>query len=111
MTLYEILGYLKDKNPIKKFKIFDEIFTYDEELEDYFDSEGCSLFDEYCWLDDLNTKAEILEITIKCAPGGTIESYHKKIEKLNKEEGHSVVDIMNKINELIDEVNYINERI
>ena len=132
MTLYEIIGMIKDKKPVKKFKAFDEIFEWDDVLLDYFDLDGCSLFSEYAWADELDTKVEILEITISTNSNETkvplLKKRIKELEIYSVENNPTNMYILNnegvkcymtkhsreialKVNELIREVNKISERI
>lgn len=109
ITIYELLGLIKDGQAPKKIKFYDRIFEYEYQLKDYY-YESYSLFEDGIEIisDSLNDKVEIIE-------------EDKKIEKLDlngyndiytgiKEEWMSGEDaIIVKINELIDEVNKLKD--
>lgn len=107
ITIYELLGLIKDGQAPKKIKYYDRIFEYEYQLKDYY-YESYSLFENGIEIisDSLNDKVEII-----------IED--NKIEKLDEYIYCDSLDyntcnmmfenIVNKINELIDEVNALKE--
>ena len=102
ITIYELLGLIKDGQAPKKIKFYDRIFEYEYQLKDYY-YESYSLFEEGIEIisDSLNDKVEII-----------IED--NKIEKLNYDFNVHCNEFLynaleNKINELIDELNKLKE--
>ena len=110
ITMYELLGLVKDGKAPKKIVYNGIRLEYDEECEDYYRYYGGGLFEhkfENC-VDFLNDEVEILEET-------------KKIEKLNDKLGlfgdgntQKIINELNYtrtiINELIDEINKLKEK-
>lgn len=77
MKIIDILHNIANKGTVPdKIKVFDEEFIYDKELKDYQDEDGDWLFQDYDWLNELNTEVNILEICITY-------NQNKKIEKLD----------------------------
>lgn len=104
ITMYELLGLVKDGKAPKKIKYKAVILEYDEELTDYYYYHNRNLFG-YVFTacnDFLNDEVEIIEEP-------------KKIKKLPKEITDNVCAtrdqkiIANKIDELIDEINNLKE--
>lgn len=107
ITIYELLGLIKDGKAPKKIKFYDRIFEYEYQLKDYY-YESYSLFEDGIEIisDSLNDKVEIIE-------------EDNKIEKLDEYIDCDSLDyntcnmmfenIVNKINELIDELNALKE--
>ena len=102
ITIYELLGLIKDGQAPKKIKFYDRIFEYEYQLKDYY-YESYSLFEDGIEIisDSLNDKVEII-----------IED--NKIEKLNYDFNVHCNEFLynaleNKINELIDELNKLKE--
>lgn len=62
ITIYELLGLIKDGKAPKKIKVYGDTFDKNEYQNDikniYFDDDGDTLFDDYNW--DLNEEVEIL---------------------------------------------------
>ena len=129
MTLYELIGRIKDDSAPERIEIFDETFKYDKELKDYQDSDGDWLFQDYDWQSDLNTKLDnwVDFVITNCGnitftqPRKVIEKPELIIEKNNiyttnnkgeklRVKGLDAV-VLDKVIELIDEVNKINERV
>ena len=116
ITFYELLGLVKDGKAPKKIKFGNIKLEYDEDTKDYYPYYGKYLF-EYKFadcVDFLNDEVEIIKEP-------------KKIEKIksNGDEFYSdYIDIwisknktdayceflMNKINELIEEINKLKEK-
>lgn len=100
ITFYELLGLVKDGKAPKKIKYNNIEREYSEENEDYYSCYGGGLF-EYKFgncKNFLNDEVSIIE-----------ES--KKIEKLKAKYTSQVgkLELANKINELIDEINNLKE--
>lgn len=107
ITIYELLELIKDGKAPKKIKYYDRIFEYEYQLKDYY-YESYSLFEDGIEIisDSLNDKVEIIE-------------EDNKIEKLDEYIYCDSLDyntcnmmfenIVNKINELIDELNALKE--
>lgn len=118
ITIYELLGLIKDGQAPKKIKYYDRIFEYEYQLKDYY-YESYSLFEDGIEIisDSLNDKVEIIEEDkkIKKLPYYSLEKIQKaptkdiwfdeRVSLLEKR----VNDYHNKINELIDEVNALKE--
>ena len=62
ITIYELLGKMKDYEAPNKILFNDKIWTYNG--NDYEAEDEWSLFDEYVIFDILNDEVEILETTI-----------------------------------------------
>lgn len=100
ITIYELLGLIKDNKAPKKIGYHSISLEYDKENEDYYNYYGRGLLEykfENC-KNFLNDEVEIIEEP-------------NKIEKLDKKECRwsSEVPVVNKINELIDEINKLKE--
>lgn len=103
ITIYELLGLIKDGKAPKKIAYNSVILEYAEGNEDYYSYYGRGLF-EYKFTtcnDFLNDEVEIIEEP-------------KKIEKCKNYEDFLEIDdyiehLKNKIDELIDEVNKLKE--
>lgn len=120
ITMYELLGLVKDGKAPKKIAYNDIELEYDKDTKDYYPYYGKYLF-EYKFadcVDFLNDEVEIIEEP-------------KKIEKLEPVRGSDLADLTsknvalknnslielcktlknmnNKINELIDEINNLKE--
>lgn len=114
ITLYELLGLIKEGKEPKEIKFGNIKLKYDEANEDYINYYGNGLF-EYKFgncKNFLNDEAEIIEEP-------------KKIEKLNPEPisrrqylcdestidflKADIINIISKVNELIDEINNLKE--
>lgn len=103
ITIYELLGMVKDGKIPKKIKYDNDIWEYIEEKENYIKSNGASLNWDYVALYCLKEPVEILE-----EPKGAPE----KIEPLQKDYmtlydikftfSNSEMIIVDKINEIID---------
>ena len=110
ITIYELLGLVKDGKAPKKIKCDSVILKYDEEYEDYWYYYDRGLF-EYKFgkcIDFLNDEVEIIEEPKKI----------KKIEKPTQDEylystGKELYEndmkVYDKVNELIDEINKLKE--
>lgn len=104
ITMYELLGLVKDGKAPKKIVYNDIELEYDKDTKDYYSYYGKYLF-EYKFaecVDFLNDEVEIIE-----------ES--KKIEKCKNYEDFLEIDdyiehLKNQINELIDEINNLKEK-
>ena len=112
ITIYDLIGLIKDNKAPKRIVVFNEIMTLDK--LDYVDSDGDKLFEDYEWLEWLNSEIEVLETTIHT------DDLNKsnKIEKIDlytnarcggnmtiQEKDYNWKEISNKINEIIDKVN------
>ena len=105
ITIYELLGLVKDGKAPKKIKYGNIKLEYDEDFTDYYKYCDKGFF-EYKFTtcnDFLNEKVEIIE-----------ES--KKIEKMECDveswftPSQADIEIIKKVNELIDEINKLNEK-
>lgn len=108
ITIYELLGLVKDGKAPKKIIYDDRALIYDEGCEDYYLYYGKGLFEykfENC-KNFLNDEVEIIEEP-------------KKIEKIEMCTGgimgfdgveNITTELKNKINELIDEINKLKEK-
>lgn len=116
MTLYELLGRIKDGNAPQKITMFDEDFTFNKEVNDYIDSEGDRLFEDYYWMDELDSKLQnYIDYVITNANISTLGE--KKINHVDEifdvtdfandypEVAKLLRALSNKVRELIDEVN------
>ena len=89
ITMYELLGMVKDGKIPKKIKYDNDIWEYIEKKENYIKSNGASLNWDYVALYCLKEPVEILE-------------EEKKIPEKLDEELASSDDMLYKINEIID---------
>ena len=111
ITIYELLGLVKDGKAPKKISYNDIELEYDKDTKDYYSYYGKYLF-EYKFaecVDFLDDEVEIVE-------------EDKKIEKLKLLQYSDLIDMnederievdkenRNKINELIDEINNLKEK-
>ena len=60
ISVYELLGLIKDDKAPKRISYEDKIWNYDYR-NDYLDKDGNMLFEDYCYTYRLNDKVEILE--------------------------------------------------
>lgn len=113
ITIYELIGLVKDGKAPKKIKYDNIEFEYDEEIEDYYCCyyhDGMGLF-EYIFEKStqfLNDKVEIIEEPKK------IEKITVREKTLGFPNGEWTARNMDKafaikINELIDEINNLKE--
>ena len=128
ITLYELMGLVKDGQAPKRIKLNEEIYTYQNDIkEGYIDYVGVeketnaqfylsSYIGNNYISDFFNTKVEILEEEKKIEKitllnNGSPNSYAIYDENGTKCEltKHSKV-IVEKINEIIDEINKIKEK-
>ena len=108
MKIIDILDKIARGEEVpKKIYYENKTYFYDEEYKDYFDyDKNYGLIEDhihnnYGIINSLNDEVEILEITIH-----NLETKNNNmIEKIDKEAGHSVVQIIDKINEIIDRFN------
>ena len=110
ISLYELLGMIKDNKAPQKIKLDNQVFEYNERERDYQCQENDDdvwdeyLFEDYTWKDDLDKEVEILETTI------TFKQETSKIEKLelyksNDIEFYNNKEMGDKINEIIEVLN------
>ena len=115
ITFYELLGLVKDGKAPKKIKFGNIELEYDEGCEDYYSYYGGGLFEHKfgnC-KNFLNDKVSIIEETKKIEKIKTNgdEFYSDYIDawiSKNKTDAYCEF-LMNKINELIDEINNLKE--
>lgn len=121
ITIYELLGLIKDGKAPKKIKVYGDTFEKNEYQNDikniYFDEDGDTLFDDYTW--DLNDEVKILDEEdefidieeIKLTSDGDIKGYY------NGETHHITTNIKDKevyiklLNQLIKNQKKIIERL
>lgn len=110
ITIYELLGLIKDGKAPKKIKYDDEIWDYDNDVQDYHNIYYLlgDLFDRLPTNEFINNEVEIIE-------------ENKKIEKIDDRHYDEInqcyygrnelssSDLVDKINELIDEINQLKE--
>lgn len=104
ITIYELLGLVKDGKAPKKIKTNTSIFELeieDDQLHYRCNDGGILIFDYYIKNNKLNDELEIIEEP-------------KKIKKCNNYDDFLEIDefvehLKNKINELIDEINNLKE--
>lgn len=105
ITMYELYGKIYDENPPKHIKVYGEDWYWND-YDGYVTKESLKttpdaqiyLMNRYRTFMNLDKEVEIIEEP-------------KKIEKLDKKECRwsSEVPVVNKINELIDEINKLKE--
>ena len=106
MTLYDLLGLMKEDKAPKKIMLDKQVFVFDEQHKDYQCSENDDniwneyLFEDYCWKEILDEEVEILEITLYPE---NVSTQDNKIEKLKYYSASN--EIIMKINEIIERVN------
>lgn len=108
ITIYELLGLVKDGKAPKKIKYSNAELEYNEGCEDYYSYYGNGLF-EYKFgncKNFLNGEVEIIEEPKKIEKLDDNFSYRLKMKDILWNDNEVI--IVNKINELIDEVNKIN---
>lgn len=108
MTLYDLLGLMKEDKAPKKIMLNKQVFVFDEQHKDYQCSENDDniwneyLFEDYCWKEILNEEVEILEITLYPE---NVSTQDTKIEKLERVEDFKFAKLIDKINEIIERIN------
>jgi len=103
ITIFELLGMIKDGKAPKKIKYLGKIYDYED--SDYFGSDYGYLFDRYNVSGILNDEVEILEeekkIPEKLSTWFSVET--KQSKELNIEYANTNFENMyEKINEIID---------
>ena len=61
ITMYELLGMIKDGKAPKKIKYDNRVYTFDDTKDDYYENETCSINWDYVVIYCLNEEVEILE--------------------------------------------------
>ena len=116
VTIYELLGMVKDDKAPKKIKYNGIIWKYDG---DYYYSENNVFLEEYCNLtDSLNDEVEILEEEKKIPEkleDFNLTTYSRDDEDLGLELNYTGVsntfnDVYFKINEIIDYLYYLKSK-
>ena len=116
ITFYELLGLVKDGKAPKKIKFGNIELEYDEKCEDYYSYYGGGLFEHKfgnC-KNFLNDEVSIIEESkkIEKIKSNGDEFYSDYIDAWigkNKTDAYCEF-LMNKINELIDEINNLKEK-
>ena len=116
ITIYELLGLVKDGKAPKKIKFGNIELEYDEKCEDYYRYYGGGLFEHKfgnC-INFLNDEVTIIEETkkiekIKSNGDEFYSDYIGTWISKNKTDAYCEF-LMNKINELIDEINNLKEK-
>lgn len=101
ITVYELLGLIKDDNAPKKIKVLDEIYEYKKYNKFYYNKNGYSLYRLFYEEGNaLDIEVEILEEN-----ESIIQEIH--LEDMYNHSEIKVIDIelQNKINEIIDYIN------
>lgn len=105
ITMYELLGMLKDGKAPKKIKYNGRIYNYED--SDYFASDCGYLFDRYNVSGILNNEVEILEAEKKipekiniCTDATNME--YIKGKTFGKNYSNTSLEIAHTINEIID---------
>jgi len=108
ITIYELLGMVKDGKAPNKIKYDNIIFEYDG---DFYSSKTSVILDEYCNLTvSLNDEVEILEeekkIPEKLPSICACSDFNENEEKLAK----NINILKNKYNEIIDYLDYLKSK-
>ena len=109
ITIYELLGLVKDGKAPKKIKYNGVVLVYEDAYEDYWCYSGKYLF-EYKFAtcnDFLNDYVEIIEDPKKIEKIARCDSFKVNGELYKPTENQEILRI--KINELIDEINNLKE--
>lgn len=124
ITLYELLGLIKDNKAPKKIKYNNKIYVYNSKNQDYYylndidDVLFVKLFNYFPTNNFINDYVETIEESkkIEKLPYYSLEKiqksknkdewYENRLELLEKR----INDYHNKINELIDEINNLKEK-
>jgi hypothetical protein len=112
ITMYELLGMIKDGKTPKKIKYDNDIWEYIEEKENYINSNGASLNWDYVALYCLKESVEILEEEKKIPEklgyqdnaDGTFYLNHKKYNS------EPIKILSKKVNEIIDYLDYLKSK-
>lgn len=110
ITMYELLGLVKDGKAPKKIKYHNKEFEYKEGCEDYYGYYGNGLFEdkfENC-TNFLNDEVEIIEEPKKIEKIELCMEYD--YEEVNDNLEKDMKTLVFKINELIDEINNLKEK-
>ena len=123
ITIYELIGLVKDDKAPKKIRYNNEIWKYDDKLEtydndDYDDGLLEKLFYELYISDFINNEVEIIKEPkkIEKLPYYSLEKIQKSKNKDEWDENRvellekRINDYHNKTNELIDEINNLKEK-
>ena len=118
ITIYELLGMVKDGKAPKKIKYDNGLYTFNEKKDNYYENETCSINWDYVSLHCLNETVEIIEeeprdievcgcwITKseydKLAHDGEEKKIPEKIGLINYYEDPASSLIHHKVDEIID---------
>ena len=107
VTVYELLGLIKDGKAPKLVKYDNRVWQYKEQFDDYFNGEEYLIGDGFDNWDNarnyLNEKVEILEEDKPIIE--KIKRYEFKENGITISKQPSIIEIADKLNELIDVVN------
>lgn len=123
ITIYELIGLVKDGKAPEKIRYNNEIWKYDDELKTYDNDDYGSdllekLFYEVCISDFINNEVEIIEepkkiekllLDMNSINKGNMTADYENYTVGNIAE-HNFGVIYKKINELIDEINNLKEK-
>ncbi len=122
ITIYELIGLVKDGKAPEKIRYNNEIWKYDDELKTYDNDDYGNdllekLFYEVCISDFINNEVEIIEepkkiekllLDMNSINKGNMTADYENYTVGNIAE-HNFGVIYKKINELIDEINNLKE--
>ena len=112
ITIYELLGLIKDGKAPEKIKYNDIVLEYEEETKDYHEYYGKGLF-EYKFAtcnDFLNDEVEILEETNKIDNSMPKHLSNEFIQQIDKCITHQDIKcIAHKVNEVINYLQHISK--
>lgn len=123
ITIYELIGLVKDGKAPEKIRYNNEIWKYDDELKTYDNDDYGSdllekLFYEVCISDFINNEVEIIEepkkiekllLDMNSINKGNMTADYENYTVGNIAE-HNFGVIYKKINELIDKINNLKEK-
>ena len=107
ITMYELLGMVKDGKIPKKIKYDGKLYEFDESKDNYYENETCSINWDYVAIYCLNETVEILE-----EPKGIPEKLDhligydiQQFDDLKEYVEITTNDLFGKVNKIIDTLN------
>lgn len=101
MKLIDLLNKIANDEIPKKIKFDNRFYTFDEKKDNYYENETCSINWDYVSLHCLNEKVEIIEEEKKIP---------EKLGAINYIEDKATALIHRKVDEIIDYLNYLENK-
>ena len=98
ITIYELLGMVKDGKAPKKIKYDGKLYEFDDSKDNYYENETCSINWDYVAIYCLNETVEIIEepkgIPEKLDIGKMLQTKKWKRDKKTWETINSIIDYL-----------------